>query len=85
LLCLTTDGATEAQDPTGALYGHARVEQVIGELFRGDASTRELVMALQADVLAFEDGAEANDDLTILALRWNGPGPDATPALDAHG
>jgi serine phosphatase RsbU (regulator of sigma subunit) len=85
LLCLTTDGATEAQDPGGALYGHARVEQVIGELFRGDASARELVTALQADVLAFEDGAEANDDLTILALRWNGPAPDAPRALRARG
>ena len=53
--------------------------------FRGDASARELVTALQADVLAFEDGAEANDDLTILALRWNGPAPDAAPALGARG
>ena len=84
LLCLMTDGVTEAQNPAGALYGHARVEQVIGALFRGDASARELVMALQADVLAFEDGAEANDDLTILALRWNGPARDTAPALDAR-
>ena len=76
LLCLMTDGVTEAQNPAGALYGHARAEQVIGELFRGDASARELVTALQADVLAFEDGAEPNDDLTILALRWNGPAAD---------
>ena len=36
--------------------------------------------ALQADVLAFEDGAEANDDLTILALRWNGPARDTGAA-----
>ena len=79
-----TDGVTEAQNPAGILYGHARAEQVIGELFRGAASARELVMALEADVLVFEDGAEANDDLTILALRWNGPGPDKARALDAR-
>ena len=78
LLCLMTDGVTEAQNPTGVLYGHARADQVIGRLVRGDASVRELVIALEADVLAFEDGAEANDDLTILALRWNGPCPPAT-------
>jgi hypothetical protein len=35
------------------------------------------VTALQADVLAFEDGAEPNDDLTLIALRWNGPARDA--------
>jgi len=85
LLCLMTDGVTEAQNPAGALYGHARAEQVIGELGGRDASVRELVTALQADVLAFEDGAEANDDLTILALRWNGPARHAAPAPDAHG
>jgi len=85
LLCFMTDGVTEAQNPAAVLYGHARAEKVIGELFRGDASARDLVMALQADVLAFEDGAEANDDLTLLALRWNGPAPDAPRALRARG
>jgi len=77
LLCLMTDGVTEAHDAAGALYGHARAERVICEHFHGAASARELVTALQDDVLAFEDGAEANDDLTILALRWNGPAPGA--------
>jgi adenylate cyclase len=79
LLCLMTDGVAEAQNSAGDLYGHARAEQVIAGLFRSDASARELVTALQADVLAFEDGAEAHDDLTILALRWKGPPADAAP------
>ena len=80
LLCLMTDGVTEAQNPEGALYGHARAKQVIVELCRGGASARELVTGLQADVLAFEAGAEPNDDLTLIALRWNGP---AGPAVQA--
>ena len=84
LLCLMTDGVTEAQDPAGNLYGHARAEQVIVEHFRADASARELVAALQADVLAFEDGAEPNDDLTLVALRWNGAALDAMPASDTR-
>jgi serine phosphatase RsbU (regulator of sigma subunit) len=84
LLYLMTDGVTEAQNPDGALYGHARVEQVIGELYRGDASARELVTALQADVHSFEDGAEPNDDLTLIALRWNGPARDAASASAAR-
>ena len=84
LLCVMTDGVTEAQNAAGALYGHARVERVIAEVLHGDGGPRDLVTALQADVRAFEDGAEANDDLTILALRWNGPAGDAAPAPGAR-
>jgi adenylate cyclase len=84
-LCLMTDGVTEAQNAAGVLYGHVRAERVIVELFGRDANARELVTGLQADVLAFEDGAEANDDLTLIALRWNGPAFDAVRSLDAPG
>jgi len=80
LLCLMTDGVTEAQNAAGELYGRARAEQVIGRLFGGEASARELVTALKADVLAFEEGAEPNDDLTLIALRWKGGGNIAEPA-----
>lgn len=85
LLCFMTDGVTEAQNAAGELYGHARAEQVIGELFRRAASARELVTALQADVRAFEAGAEPNDDLTLIALRWNGRALAMPPAPDARG
>jgi adenylate cyclase len=84
MLCLMTDGVTEAQDPTGALYGHARAERLIVDLVRSNASARELVTALQADVLAFADGAEPHDDLTILAVRWRGP-IDAASAMSERG
>lgn len=73
VLCLMTDGVAEAQDPAGALYGHERVERLMIGALQGGASAHALVETLQADVLAFEDGTEPNDDLTILALRWNGP------------
>jgi class 3 adenylate cyclase len=43
----------------------------------GASGAREWVTALQADVVAFSAGAEAADDLTILALRWLGPGARA--------
>ena len=74
---------SQAQNGAGELYGHARAEQVIAELFLGGAGARELVTALQADVEAFEDGAEAHDDLTILAFRWRGPRPEAAPPAAA--
>ena len=78
LLCLMTDGVSEAQDPDRTLYGHDRAERVLVDSVGNGASARELVTALQADVLAFANGAEAHDDLAILALRWNGPMQETT-------
>jgi serine phosphatase RsbU (regulator of sigma subunit) len=85
MLCLMTDGVPEAQDPAGALYGHGRAERMIVDLVDGNASARDLVAALQADVLAFADGAEPHDDLTILALSWNGPSRNQAPPASEGG
>ena len=82
LLCLLTDGVAEATDPGGALYGHERAETVIVELAARAASARELVIGVQTNVLVFADGAEPSDDMTILALRWNGPSAQTTAAVD---
>jgi ABC-type sulfate transport system substrate-binding protein len=57
------------------LYGSARVEAILPRIGGGAATARSVVDALQADVEAFAAGAEPADDLTILALRWQGPGP----------
>ena len=73
MLCLMTDGVSEAQTPDGQLYGNDRVKQRLLELQQRGVGARALVEALQADVNAFAAGAEPADDLTILALRWNGP------------
>jgi adenylate cyclase len=73
LLCVITDGVSEAQDPAGAFYGGARVEAILTR--QGAAApARSTVDALQADVATFAAGAEPADDLTILALRWHGSG-----------
>jgi adenylate cyclase len=74
LLCLMTDGVTEAQNAAGELYGHARVGAVLRGRRDAVAIARGLVDALHDDVQVFAAGAEAADDLTILALRWRGAG-----------
>ncbi len=73
-LCLMTDGVTEAQNPAAELYGQARVQAVLQAARDAASSARRVVVALHDDVQAFADGAEAADDLTILVLRWRGPG-----------
>ncbi|HMO46233.1 MAG TPA: CHASE2 domain-containing protein [Rubrivivax sp.] len=73
MLCLITDGVTDAQAADGTRYGSARLQRLLAGLQCRGVGARALVEALQADVAAHVGGAEAADDLTILALRWNGP------------
>jgi serine phosphatase RsbU (regulator of sigma subunit)/CHASE2 domain-containing sensor protein len=68
VLCVVSDGVTEANDPTHALYGAARAERVLSRI----DSARAAVDALKRDVAAFVAGAEQSDDMTVLALCWRG-------------
>jgi serine phosphatase RsbU (regulator of sigma subunit) len=77
MLCLMTDGVSEAQNLGGELYGAARAQHWLLDAARRGYGAPQLVEALRRDVERFSDGAEAADDLTILALRWNGAGEGA--------
>ena len=68
-LLLVTDGVTEAQDPDGRLFGRERLLAALGQA-RG--SPRELVAGLLGAVRGFESTAAASDDLTLLAIRFEG-------------
>ncbi len=74
LVCLFTDGVTEAQDGQ-RFYGGFRLLAAVARLADG-ADPQEAVEAIRDDVRRFEAGRPAADDLTLLALRWNGPSPD---------
>ncbi len=73
LLCAVSDGVTEAQNPAGELYGNARLAGLLVDLREPERSARDVVAAVLADVAGFVAGAEPSDDITVLALRWNGP------------
>ena len=67
VLCVVSDGITEAHDVRDQLYGTERV----GRIVAGNAdSANATVEALRSDVRAFAGGAEQADDMTVLALRW---------------
>jgi serine phosphatase RsbU (regulator of sigma subunit) len=67
-----TDGATEAMNGLHEFFGAARLHEAVASLpARSDAAT--LVERVRAAVQRFAGGAEAADDLTLLALRWEGP------------
>ncbi len=71
ILCLTTDGVSEATNAAEELMGRARAAEALAGLAPGMGATAALE-TLQAAVDAFVAGAEPSDDITMLALRWNG-------------
>lgn len=73
-LCILTDGVTDAANPEGKLFGVERVREALEKPALA-AWPGEVVKRLQAAVAAFVSGAVPADDLTLLAVRWNGP-PD---------
>ena len=68
ILCVVSDGVTEAESATGAAYGTARVAGALA----GAASVEEAVAKLGSDLAAFTSGAVQSDDITMLALCWKG-------------
>ena len=73
-LLLYTDGVTEAWNRDEQLYGEERLQTLVESA--GGLGARQLVEAVRADVAAHADGAEQNDDITILALQV-GVAPEA--------
>jgi len=68
-LLLVTDGVTEAQNGANALFGRDRI------LAGKDAWARSataICEAVRDEVRDFEDGTEATDDLTVMAIRYIG-------------
>ncbi len=69
-LFLYTDGVTEAMNNANELYGEDRLIQNCRKL-TGD-SPQELVEKISISVGDFSAGAVQSDDITILAIRYNG-------------
>jgi len=80
-ICVVTDGVTEAMNASGELYGAARLQAVL-ETLPAAAAPHDVLGAVRADVGRFVGNAEPSDDLTLLCVRWNGPG--ATGAEDSE-
>ncbi len=71
-LCILTDGVTDATNSQGSMFGIERVRETLLSPTLA-AWPGEMVKRLQTSVATFVAGAQPADDLTLLALRWNGP------------
>ena len=67
MMLLHTDGLNEAENRQKQQYGEDRILQLMAS--HASQTTRDIIEALKADVDQFRDGAEQNDDLTMLAFR----------------
>jgi adenylate cyclase len=72
IVCVVSDGVTEAMNSSGELYGAARLQAALLRS-RNAGSPAAVVDAIRADVAQFAGNAEAADDLTLLVLCWSGP------------
>lgn len=69
-LFLFTDGVTEAMDLGSDLYEEKRLESYLQGT--NGSSLEKVVKGSITDLKSFAGGAEQSDDITILALRYNG-------------
>jgi CHASE2 domain-containing sensor protein len=73
ILCVVTDGVTECMNLKHELFGNARLAQLLAVNPRDDVSPEGIGNSVKEAVRLFAAGAEPADDVTIFALRWNGP------------
>ena len=73
-LFLYTDGITEALNEKQELFGDARLLQALNtaKLLNADSS-EELLAGLKECLAAYVGSAEQSDDMTMLAVSYNGP------------
>ena len=73
-ILLFTDGMTDARNGAGETFGTERLTQAIAS---GGGTADGLVASVMRAVDAFVAGAPAEDDLTVLAVRYEGGGSGA--------
>jgi len=71
-LLLYTDGITESANPAGEFYGEERLRELAAGMRLG--GPEQTIAVLFQATGAFSSGAEQFDDMTALAVRYNGGG-----------
>ena len=78
-LILYTDGITEAMDGQEQFFSESRLESTLEEL--KSHSARIVVRDVLQTVRDFTGDTPQSDDMTILVIRYRGPGASAVPTL----
>ncbi|HEY2954911.1 MAG TPA: SpoIIE family protein phosphatase [Candidatus Eisenbacteria bacterium] len=67
VIVMFTDGVSEAESPTGELFGRRRIEKVVARL--AGRTSQEILEGLVQAVLDWAGERGPNDDLTLVVLR----------------
>ena len=67
---LFTDGVTEAMNITFQLYSEEQLEKLLGEI--KDESPEKIIETVYNSVKSHAAGAVQSDDITMMAVRYNG-------------
>jgi phosphoserine phosphatase RsbU/P len=67
MLVLYTDGVTEARSPGGEEFGRNRLAEAVKK--NRNLVARELISAVQRDVVEWTDGQGAGDDVTFFVIK----------------
>src|SRR5262249_44745740 len=67
ILLAFTDGVTEARDPKGAFFTDQRLVELVEK--EPAASVSEFLERIDTDLKRHVAGADASDDITMLAIR----------------
>lgn len=68
VVCLYTDGVTEATDKDNVLYGEERLSKIVNS--KKDANPKELCTMIAKDVDRFVGTAPQFDDITMLCIKY---------------
>ena len=69
-ILLYTDGITEAFNPDEELFSEERLLDIIKNT--KSSTSKQLVMDIRKEIKNFTKDAEQSDDITILAVTYNG-------------
>ena len=69
MLLIYTDGLNEAENPQQDQFGEQRIIDILSSMNLSKA--QDIVEKLRSEVNNFRNGAEPNDDLTMLCLKYH--------------
>jgi len=67
VLVLYTDGATEANSPSGEEFGRERLAEAVKKAY--DRPAREVIASLQMEILEWTNNAGSHDDVTFFVIK----------------
>ncbi|QGY41945.1 SpoIIE family protein phosphatase [Pseudodesulfovibrio cashew] len=71
ILFIYTDGVTEAMNPAKQIYSDDRLMDLLTSM--RDPAATAMIRDIDTSIKDFTQGAEQSDDITMLAMRFQGP------------